>query len=119
MNMLLTQFLFFAVSNRKLDGSSTTGKKGKSNDLTASADDANEDTDPTASGITRGKMTPYKAADLVPIVRKAIAKNPSLSNKDMASILDGYGKSNANWTVFTESLLCLVNQQQMPRMQSI
>jgi len=50
-------------------------------------------------------MTPYKAKDLVPIVRLVIAKNPCLSNKDMASILEPYGKSNPNWTVFTDSLL--------------
>jgi len=57
----------------------------------------------------RGKITPYKAKDLVPIVRNAIAKNPSLSNNDMESMLAPYGKivksDKKKTTVFTDSLL--------------
>jgi hypothetical protein len=51
----------------------------------------------------RGKVTPYKAKDLVSLVRSAITKNPSLSNKDMVSVLSPYGKTGSN--IFTNSLL--------------
>ena len=54
---------------------------------------------------TRGRFTPYKAKDLVPLVRAAVSKNPSLSNKDMESLLAPYGKTGATVSVFTDSLL--------------
>ena len=53
----------------------------------------------------RAKMTPYKAKDLVPIVRRAISKISSLSNNDMLSVLQPYGKCNKLWSMFTDSLL--------------
>ena len=53
----------------------------------------------------RAKITPYKALDLVPIVRSAIAANPSLSNTDMQKILAPYGKTGKDITVFTDNLL--------------
>ncbi len=53
----------------------------------------------------RGRITPYKAKDLVPLVRRAVSTNPSLSNKDMTSVLAPYGKSGKYVSVFTDSLL--------------
>ncbi len=54
---------------------------------------------------SRGRCTPYKAKDLVPLVRAAVSKNPSLLNKDMESLLAPYGKTGATVSVFTDSLL--------------
>jgi hypothetical protein len=54
---------------------------------------------------SRGRCTPYKAKDLVPLVRAAVSKNPLLSNKDMESLLVPYGKTGATVSVFTDSLL--------------
>ncbi len=53
----------------------------------------------------RGRFTPYKAKDLVPLVRAAVSKNPLLSNKDMESLLVPYGKTGATVSVCTDSLL--------------
>lgn len=116
--------MLFIVTNKKMKpaaASTTTKKKDttvaasttKVKESTSAASATNTKKQPAAASATntkkqphaRAKMTPYKAKDLVPIVRRAIAKNPCLSNKDMASLLEPYGKSNANWTVFTDSLL--------------
>jgi MULE transposase domain len=63
------------------------------------------DADTVKAKTVRGKITPFKAKDLVPLVRSAMAKNPSMSNKAMESILSPYGKTGKNSSVFTNSLL--------------
>ena len=60
-------------------------------------------------------MTPFKAKDLVPIVRSAIATNPSSSNTVLEKILSPYGKTGEGVTVFTESLL--QNTRKLARLQ--
>ena len=68
-------------------------------------DEKSNDNTKLSSRKPRGKITPYKAKDLVPIVCTAIASNPSLSNTVMERLLSPYGKTGKGVTVFTDNLL--------------
>ncbi len=61
--------------------------------------------------VPRAIVTPYKAFDLVPLVRTAFMKNPNTSNSDMMTVLEPYGKPG----VFTGALL--QNTRQQARME--
>jgi hypothetical protein len=61
--------------------------------------------------VPRSFVTPYKAFDLVPLLRTAFIKNPNLSNSGMMTILEPYGKPG----VFTNALL--QNARQLARME--
>ena len=77
-------------------------KKGNAKDNDVDSEEEEEE-----KGNAKGmrKVTPYKAKDLVPLVRRSIATNPTLSNKSMKDLLKPYGKVGENYSVFTESLL--------------
>lgn len=92
-----------SVTNKKSKANSS--KNSKTNETTDTLLDCEMDDEIKKTRKPRGKITPYKAKDLVPIVRSGIASNPSLSNKTMEKLLAPYGKTGKDVTVFTDNLL--------------
>jgi hypothetical protein len=95
--------LLAAEGGRTAKGKKPKGKKGGKRKTTASAA-AKEVVgagEQDKKNKQRAFVTPYKAKDLVPLLKKSFLDNPNTSNVVMKNVLEPYGKQG----VFTDNLL--------------